>query len=76
MCHFGVVDCTAAEHPGTDSTMYARCPTHSETTGRDGARTGPVVQHYNRKTGHYECWHCALDRFHARQPSGGPSNAA
>jgi hypothetical protein len=53
--------------------MYGGCVTHSERPGRDGSRRGPVVQHYDAKSGRYVCWHCATDAFHARL-IGSPEN--
>jgi len=58
VCYFREEGCTAGpgDHPKSDPTMYANCPIHSN--------PGTVLQHYNRTAGRYECWHCALDRFH------------
>lgn len=59
---------TARREPRIDPTMHIHCPTHSERSGSDGGRRGPVPATYQRDeygAFRYVCWHCAMDRHAA-----------
>jgi hypothetical protein len=56
----------AAERLRIDPTMHVYCRIHSEQTGHDGGRRGPVAATFGKdEWGRYgyDCWHCARQRI-------------